>query len=190
MLLSPRTTLPSTHNMRIEDIEKRAEKVLKESQTESLPIDLKKIAKKHGIIISEAPNKSDDISGLLLRSEKKTLVGVNSFHHSNRKRFTIAHELGHYFLHETGDTFVDNNSNLELLVKFRDNSAPKTQEEREANCFAAALLMPAKSVQKHFNSLVEVIDDTTEIINKLSDKYEVSYDAMMYRLINLDLVRS
>ena len=85
---------------------------------------------------------------------------------------------------------MDNNSNLELLVKFRDNTAPKTQEETEANRFAAALLMPTKSVHKHFNALMDVIDDTTEIINKLSDKYEVSYDAMMYRLINLKLIRS
>lgn len=176
--------------MRTQDIEAKAQKVLEDAKATALPIDLTKVAKGNGITISEAPSKSDELSGLLLKSEKKTLVGVNAFHHSNRKRFTIAHELGHYFLHETGDTFVDENSNLELLVKFRDNSAPFSQEEREANSFAAALLMPAESVKKHFNGLLDVIDDTAEIIKKLSDKYEVSYDAMMYRLINLNLIRS
>jgi len=174
--------------MRIQDIERRAEKVLTESNTDTVPVDLHKIAEKHGIMISEAPSKRDDISGLLIKSKQKTFVGVNAFHHSNRKRFTIAHELGHYFLHKNEDTFVDNNENLEL-VKFRDNTAPKTQEEREANCFAAALLMPSKSVTKHFCALTEVMGDITEVIEKLSDKYEVSHDAMMYRLINLKLIR-
>jgi Zn-dependent peptidase ImmA (M78 family) len=51
--------------------------------------------------------------------------------HPLRDRFTIAHELGHYFLHASqGDT---------PIIAYRNGS---TRIEWEANWFAAGLLMP------------------------------------------------
>jgi len=38
-------------------------------------------------------------SGLILFSDGKYKIYINSQCGENRKRFTLAHELGHYFLH-------------------------------------------------------------------------------------------
>ena len=45
------------------------------------------------------------------------LLAVNSSHHINRQRFTLAHELGHFFLHEDMEEHVDQN----LRVAWRNS---------------------------------------------------------------------
>ena len=68
------------------------------------------------------------------------MIGVNEDHHSNRQRFSIAHEIAHFVLHH-GDTYIDKG----YRVHFRDleSGSGTKREEMEANAFAAALLMPA-----------------------------------------------
>ena len=77
----------------------------------------------------------DDVSGYI---DERTIY-VNKNHSSNRKRFTIAHEIGH-FLH-----------NHKNKIKYRNNSyAYDTEEmieERVANDFSANLLMPKKQME-------------------------------------------
>ena len=87
-------------------------------------------------------------------------------------------------LHE-GDTYIDKG----YRVHFRDlesGSGTKT-EEMDANAFAAALLMPAAWVKDAFEEqpfdLTE--DDGLEI---LAEKFEVSTQAMTYRLMKLRMI--
>ena len=178
-----------TTEMIYSTIEDAAAKVLKDHKITEAPIDPKKIAELMGLSVVEVPNDNDDLCGLLLKGDKKAIIGVNALHHSNRKRFTIAHEIGHYLLHKNENTFLDHHENFDM-VKFRKNSSPKTQEERDANCFAAALLMPVKMLKKNFTSLQEVTSDTQEIIQWLAKKYAVSADSMKWRLINLQLIEN
>lgn len=168
-------------------IERKSKEVLDAVGKITIPIDLHKIAAHYSISISEAPNE-DDLSGLLLRSKGRTIIGTNSLHSENRRRFTIAHEFGHFFLHEAKDTFVDNKESVEL-IKFRHKGLPQSMEEREANCFAAALLMPQALLKKHFESAKELLDEAEELIRWLAKKYGVSEDAMRYRLSNLNLIQ-
>ena len=45
---------------------------------------------------------------MLVRSDdNEAVIGVNSAHHINRQRFTIAHELGHFCLHKGKDVHID-----------------------------------------------------------------------------------
>ncbi|TSC79899.1 MAG: hypothetical protein G01um101425_376 [Candidatus Peregrinibacteria bacterium Gr01-1014_25] len=176
-----------TTEMIYSTIEDMATKVLKDHKITEAPIDPKKVAELIGLSVVEVPHDNDDLCGLLLKGDKKAIIGVNALHHSNRKRFTIAHEIGHYLLHKNENTFLDHHENFDM-VKFRKNSSPKTQEEREANSFAAALLMPAKLLKKNFTSLQGVMSNSQEIIQLLAKKYAVSPDAMRYRLINLQLI--
>ncbi len=63
-----------------------------------------------------------------------------------RQRFTIAHELGHFFLHRASSTvFVD-----AAPIFFRDESSSNgsQREEIEANAFAAELLMPEDAIRQ------------------------------------------
>lgn len=66
------------------------------------------------------------------------------------------------------------------------NNASSTGEvliEREANAFAAAILMPKELIAQEINKLLD--GDALEIITKLSKKFGVSEQAMSFRLSNL-----
>jgi Zn-dependent peptidase ImmA (M78 family) len=76
----------------------------------------------------------ENISGFISREGDAWVLGVNSLHHPNRQRFTIAHEIGHFLLHRDHGSFHDG-----LLFR-RDDEL--NQQEREANQFAALVLMP------------------------------------------------
>ena len=98
----------------------------------------------------------DGVSGALVIENNKGSIGYNPSHPKVRQRFTIAHELGHYSLHNTskGDKlFVDK----DFIVKYR-NAASYTsaelKQEQEANAFGAALLMPKDFVLKELNNKV------------------------------------
>ena len=162
--------------MILEKIESKAQEILNTLKIKSVPIPIEDVANKYNIKISRAPSK--DFSGLLIRKDGSALIGVNSNEAAVRQRFTIAHELGHFFLHPQKDTFVDYRDNK--------NEVMHTPRERQANMFAAALLMPRSFLEKDFRSFAK--KGFTEIeLQKLANKYQVSEDAMRIRLINLNL---
>lgn len=75
-----------------------------------------------------------DISGLLKKKEGEWVIYVNQEDSPSRKVFTIAHELGHYFLHKDScDNFVDG-----PLIYRKEKSKFETKEI-EANEFAGQL---------------------------------------------------
>ncbi|WP_092252891.1 ImmA/IrrE family metallo-endopeptidase [Bradyrhizobium sp. Rc3b] len=98
-----------------------------------IPFDVEGLATSVGIQVEYLP-LADDISGFLRRRNGEWLIGVNSLHHRNRQRFTLAHELGHYFLHRDIGNFEDR-------ALFR-RELQYDRRESEANAFASKLLMP------------------------------------------------
>ena len=163
--------------MILEKIEVQAEGVLKTLNVKSLPIPVEEIANKYQIKISRAPNS--DFSGMLIRKDGRALIGVSSSESSVRQRFTVAHELGHFFLHPNQDAFIDYRDNKKEIMR--------TPREKQANMFAAALLMPRHTLLKDFRAIMKEGFSEDEL-QTLARKYEVSEDAMWYRLINLNLV--
>lgn len=160
------------------EIELKVEEILAEQKIKSAPVAVDEIAQKYDIAIGTTA--SDKFSGVLLRKEDGTsYIAVNDKESSVRQRFTIAHELGHYFLHTTKQTFVD--------FRHNDENVIRNPKERQANQFAAALLMPKKVLQKDIEMLVTEDGVTSELIAFLAGKYKVSTEAMNYRLINLHL---
>lgn len=158
-------------------IEERAEKVLSDFGIASIPIDVITIAKKSNILIRKA--RSEKFSGLLYRKDDTAFMAISSSESDVRQRFTIAHELGHFFMHPNKDTFVD----------FRDNkkNIARGIKEIQANQFAAALLMPRKFIEKDVKNFKET-GFNDEAIKFLAQKYHVSEDAMSFRLINLNML--
>src|SRR5216683_5032250 len=88
-----------------------AEKLLDEYCATGAPVDVRKIAEALGIEVKIDP-VDDDLSGFLYRepSSGRAVIGVNSNHHPNRRNFTVAHELGHYLLHEAETVHLDSKS--------------------------------------------------------------------------------
>ena len=80
------------------------------------PIELRDIIKAEGIQIEER-TLPDDLSGLLIIKGDSKLIGINFDNNSVRKRFTLAHELGHFVLHKDESSI------------FKDNQLFKRQSE-------------------------------------------------------------
>lgn len=160
------------------DIEKRAEEVLVRMGGVALPIPVEEIATSWNIRISYAPTE-DNFSGVLIRKDASALMGVNSDEAPVRQRFTVAHELGHFLLHENKDTFVD-------YRRPPGEGSVRTPKEREADMFAAALLMPEKILARDYKALGKQVIGKEEIFF-LAKRYGVSKEAMEFRIINLNL---
>lgn len=145
----------------------------------SCTIDVAGIAKQQDITVVPYAF-SENISGVFFREDGKLFLGVNSGHNEHRRRFTIAHEIGHYILHASEKVHYDVSKgakeSLEGVYFRADDITGK--DEIEANHFAAELLMPKDLVEKCIASGLLVISD-------LADRFNVSVDAMRYRLINL-----
>jgi Zn-dependent peptidase ImmA (M78 family) len=116
-----------------------------------------------------------------VREGDKAILGVNRSHHLNRQRFTIAHEIGHYLLHEGDRIFVDRTYNVSM--RSSTSSLGTDTEEIEANTFASHLLVPDEFLAKDPDA-VDIDMEDEDSIRRLARKYRVSPQAMTFRLIN------
>lgn len=167
----------------------RAKKLLRDFDiSASPPIDVRAIAQRLDLSLVERSRlhhpSHGDVSGLLLRKGGMAICVVNADQHENRRRFTVAHELGHFLLHPPQESYVD----PRFDVAARSNRATEGADlyEIEANAFAAELLMPEEWIRASVKGPLDVFNDDT--IQTLADEYVVSHQAMTYRLINLGLL--
>lgn len=109
------------------------------------------------------------VSGLLIVARRQ--IWIERSDTEERRRFTVAHEIGHWVCHRHGAPAV---CHLEPGA-----SAPHDLREREANVFAAELLMPAEAVRAAVNDGAGLQD--------LTERFAVSDEAMGWRLFNLGL---
>jgi Zn-dependent peptidase ImmA (M78 family) len=128
-------------------------------------------------------------SGFALRDASRWIIGVNVQTSRRRQRFTIAHELGHLLLHEGRPLTVDQ-AVLRVDLRNEISSMATELEEIQANTFAATLLMPEEIVLPHATSLVRCNIEITrdDLIARLAKTFDVSTEAMGYRLINLGIL--
>lgn len=98
-----------------------------------------------------------------------------------RKRFTIAHELGHFVLHLSDNLrFVDDEVNLyRLSIPQGQDDSDTARREIQANTFAAALLMPDRQVREVWR-MKRSISETVRF-------FKVSSQAMGIRVAALGL---
>ena len=144
------------------------------------PVPVEEVAEFLGAEIRYSPF-AGELAGILVRSDdKQAVIGVNSAHHFNRQRFTIAHECGHLFLHKGKDVHIDRS----FRVNRRDERSAQAIDpiEIEANRFAAELLMPYSMI---CNDIVEFDIEDDEVLKDLAEKYQVSLQALTFRINNL-----
>ena len=143
---------------------------------------MEQIAESYGIELRYEPAEQELSGALIRKGRKEVVIGVNSSHHPNRQRFTIAHEIAHFLLHEGIKVHVDQ----DFRVNLRDEQSSKavSLEEIEANRFAAELLMPAAFVTRDTKRF-QTFDEETK--QRLANRYRVSKHAMGIRLANLGL---
>lgn len=120
--------------------EARASEVLKKLNLAKLPIDPFAVADAHDIVHQENPSLASGISGCLMKvSDLFGIIYSTRFASDGFKRFTVGHELGHYFL----DGHVQHLFGAgQQLHQSESGFMSADPHEREADAFAAGLLMP------------------------------------------------
>lgn len=157
-----------------------AQELLRRAKITSPPVPVEHIAKASGVRMQLAPFQGD-LSGFVYRKGNQAVIWVNSLHPLVRRRFSMAHELGHYFLHEGDSLHVDRPAQIRLRSSL--SSKGEDPEEVEANLFAAELLMPTKLLLKDLRQLHDANDE--ELISTLANRYNVSPQAISIRLASL-----
>ena len=164
----------------------RAEQVLQEHGVQAPPIPVERLARQLGAELRYEPFQGD-LSGMLFREHDRVIIGVNALHPKTRQRFTIAHELGHLLL-DSDRLHVD--EHFPVWTRDAVSSQATQPEEVAANAFAADLLMPADLLASDLAGCKEGLDyDDDEALRQLSERYQVSLQALLIRLTSLGLLR-
>lgn len=169
--------------------EREAQRLLRSHGVEIAPTPVEELAEAEGAQI-RFRTFDGDISGLLLQKPgTQPIIGVHAAHPRVRQRFTVAHELGHLILEHDGRPMIVEHLHRSR-VSWRDgtSSLATDREEIAANQFAAALLMPRTLVEEMFDDLIFRHHTTDAAIDLLARRFEVSAQAMRFRLVNLALI--
>lgn len=153
----------------------QAKKILKENFVLEPPVDVYEITRNEGIRVIEEPFPEDyeDVSGFINIEDDCPVMYINESEPKNRKKFTVAHELGHWVLHEEAIR-----EDTRRAVMFRVALGEPNQDllEKEANAFAAELLVPLDMFEKLEESQSQ---------NELATIFEVSAEVIGYRKVAL-----
>ena len=136
-------------------------------------VDLDKIAEKLNLSIREKDLTGCD--GALLRSmtgSKGIIVVKQSIREFGRKRFTIAHELGHLMLQGASAACISSD-----IGQWSDTK----KSEKDADEFAAELLIPSDEVHAVINSA----QPSLQLISRVAEQYETSLSASGWRYCDI-----
>lgn len=116
-----------------------AKRLIKDWGITKLPIDPFAIAKERDITVEAKPASSRGVSGILIRVGNEFAIAYAT-HIDNEpfQRFSVSHELGHFFIPGHPDAVIGANGIHESRAQF----SSKERYEMEADGFAAGLLMP------------------------------------------------
>lgn len=116
-------------------------------------------------------------------------IFVNSQCAKRRQNFTLAHELGHVVMdHNHSATIYSDAQSPEKTL----DDGKQTLIEARANAFAAAFLAPEVGIKEVLAKVGFVEPSrkklTPHVVNYLADHYRVSYDSMLWRLVNMRVI--
>jgi Zn-dependent peptidase ImmA (M78 family) len=161
-------------------IEERAVNLLKENNLYKPNFDINKLAEKMNVKL-DSKILGDNVSGFFVMTDTQKVITYNSKDVPTRKRFTIAHEMGHCILHSKEQPiFIDKSPTV--LYRNNASSTGEDYKEREANAFAASLLMPRELLEEQIEKAPH---DISKAIDFLAKKFGVSPNAISFRLSNL-----
>lgn len=112
-----------------------------------------------------------DVSGAVNHQTNK--IYVNKCDSARRQFFTVAHEIGHIVLHGANADYIDYRGNV-------SESKEEEQKEKEANYFAASLLMPEEIFRLKWR-------ECNKSFNQLSNFFGVSTVAIAIRANSIGL---
>jgi len=122
------------------EAERTANDVIKRLGIVSLPVCPFEIAKSADITVMPKPQGAPGVSGFLIRLGHQFTIGYSqSIQNEGFIRFTVGHELGHYYLPGHPEALFPDGDGMHSS---KSGFVSVDQNERQADQFAAALLMP------------------------------------------------
>jgi Zn-dependent peptidase ImmA (M78 family) len=159
-----------------------AAQIVRLEPTLPIPIPIEELAFQLDIKKIE-PFEDGGFEGALITTQLKPngIILFNPSSISARKRFTIAHELGHFLIpsHVPPPGGFKCTAKDMMLTNAVDKAA---RMELEANRFAAHMLMPTKMFR---DDIYRLRHATLEAVIELARKYDTSREATARRFINL-----
>lgn len=132
------------------------------------PIPIEKIAKYNGFEIFELESMNENQRAIVhfIPEENRKLIGLNKKYHIHNKRFSIGHELGHYFLNHPPESECTDEE-----IKLYN---------READEFSAELLIPLNLLKEKIRELKDA--------KKIASLFLVSEEALWIKIKNQNLI--
>jgi hypothetical protein len=154
-----------------ETIRHEAERMLKAAGATGAPVSLRDVVSHLNLSLVERRREPFGSEAALVARGDGHAIELRGSSGERRLRFTIAHEIGHFLLHP------------ERAISERGGATNQATArlEREADQFAAELLMPEYLVRQ------AVLDDGADA-RRLADRFDVSAQAMSLRLHHLGLI--
>jgi Zn-dependent peptidase ImmA (M78 family) len=121
----------------------------------------------------------EDIAGKIEKKDNTFKITLNITDSPKRKNFTLAHELGHLFLHMGYLLDMEKWNSIDEYIDSPYYRMGYSEEEYEANHFAGSLLMPEN--EYHHFVKENISPQRTISIPALSDHFNVSDDAALTR---------
>lgn len=138
---------------------------------------LRQVEDEAGLRVFIVPLGEAGIEGAYQQLQDERFVLVNQDRQPVRKRFTLAHEYGHHVL--------GHGSRFDYRFSFRDDD----RFEREANGFAAELLVPRPAIDHWLSRRGDPRIDL-EVIVRIANYFDVSAAVIRFRLANENRITS
>lgn len=173
---------------------KNANDILKHFDINCTPIDIKTLIRKDLNI-----NIKDDIEwdklaldGSVYLKNGYPEIWINITMPEYRQNFTLAHELGHIIndILPNIEYYANNAINDNYATLYRGKNY--NLMEKRANNFAVNFLMPSNLIAKEARDLSQTSIfkelNLQQVIQRMADRFRVSFEAMKWRLINLGYI--
>lgn len=131
--------------------QKRARRILRKYKSSAAQIDVHKIVKAEKLTIDEW-----SFRGRVKEVYLGDSIGLNRNTKPRKKRELLAHALGHHFLHAGNHLYFEENDQFTVF-----------NQEYEADCFAAELLLPREIFKQHMHLTIKQIADHFDVERSL-----------------------
>lgn len=152
----------------------KAEFLLKNLGRHKLPVDPFAIAQEEGLVVQAKPDTAGGVSGMLIKSgDNFGILYATHIRSRGFQRFSVAHELGHYFLEGHPEALFTGDGTHVSRAGF----ASRDRHELEADFFASGLLMP----DGPFRAALRRVGDGLEAVEELAEVCGTSLTATAIR---------
>lgn len=125
-------------NARLKEIDNAISNLLLRYEVDFPKDSIGKLLDRMGIKYGFSSKLPSEVSGFIAPKDGETYIIVNEKESLQRRVFSLAHELGHFVLHHPKDKTM-------FRIDQVDNQL--SNEETEANYFAASLLVPEEKLK-------------------------------------------